>query len=235
MAPCRRASRRRSLRRPPPVRARPSEASTRRRAGARGRAGGRLGQRDAPQPGRVGDHQAADRDGDGQDGQGRAEQWRGHAPIGRADRELEGVQVGRQHALVGVHDGRRQRQGRDVRVHHDQPGDHGQHRPDHEPAGIAGRPGPAPPGRPGAGRPRWRWARRARPTGSARACPAARRWPRSRGPHRCSRSARCAPRRVGAATVLAGQAPGSPARARPPRRPRPPAGPAPGRSRRGRG
>ena len=100
---------------PPPVRARPSAASPEPLAGV-ALAARRLRDGQPPDRGRVGDHEAGHGDGDRQDRQGRRQQRRREAAFRRADRELERVQVGRQQALVGVGDGRRQRQRRDVRV-----------------------------------------------------------------------------------------------------------------------
>ncbi len=77
----------------------------------------RLRECQPPDPRGVGEHETGHRDPRGEDQQRGAEQRVGHRPAGRAHRELERVQVGRQQALVRVHDGRRQRQRRDVRVH----------------------------------------------------------------------------------------------------------------------
>ena len=55
----------------------------------------------------------------------------------RADRELEGVQVGRQDALVGGHHRRRQRQRADVRIEDREPGDDRDAEADDEPPRVA--------------------------------------------------------------------------------------------------
>ena len=75
-----------------------------------------VGQRQPPDPGGVGDHQAGHDERDGEQDPSSAEERRRRVPVDRADRELERVQVGRQDALVGVDERGRQRQRRDVRV-----------------------------------------------------------------------------------------------------------------------
>ena len=73
-----------------------------------------LGEREPPDPGRVGDDQARSRPAPTAEHQRHRREAGGSATFAghRADRELERVQVGRQDALVGVDDGRRQRQRR---------------------------------------------------------------------------------------------------------------------------
>ena len=111
----------------------------RRRRPSRGaRRGVGLRQRQPPHRGGIGDHQARHPDGDRQDREGPAQQRRVDVARHVADRELERVQVGRQQALVGIDDRRRQRQGRDVRIEHDEPADGGDQQPDDVSACIAG-------------------------------------------------------------------------------------------------
>ena len=112
------ASRAESLRRPP-VRARPSASSD---AARRARRAALRATR-AARPGGVGDHQAGHGERDRQDRSAASAAASSSVRVDRADRELEGVQVGRQQALVGVDDRRGQRQRRDVRVQDHEPAD----------------------------------------------------------------------------------------------------------------
>ena len=106
-------------------------------AASRTRPPPRFGQRQPPDRGRVGDHQAGHADGHGQERQGRVNSGVLAFRSTVADRELERVQVGRQQALVGVDDGRGQGQRGDVRVEDDEPADGGRDDADDVAARVA--------------------------------------------------------------------------------------------------